>query len=48
MLVKLLGFYRIGCNDPHTGESIRMDVIVMENLLYNRQVSLVSQTLECR
>ncbi|RKP09305.1 hypothetical protein THASP1DRAFT_14465 [Thamnocephalis sphaerospora] len=39
VLTKLFGYYRIGYKDPITGESVRMDVIVMENLFYNRKIS---------
>ncbi|KAI9593810.1 hypothetical protein BDF19DRAFT_446990 [Syncephalis fuscata] len=41
VMAKLFGFYRIGYKDPSTGESMRMDVIVMENLFYNRKISRV-------
>jgi hypothetical protein len=40
-MAKLFGFYRIGYKDPSTGESMRMDVIVMENLFYNRKPARV-------
>lgn len=40
-LTKLFGYYRIGFRNAHTGKSFKMDMVVMENLLYGRQVSKI-------
>jgi hypothetical protein len=41
-LAKILGVYSIGFKNSKTGSSKRMDVVVMENLLYGRNFSQVS------
>ncbi|OZJ06649.1 hypothetical protein BZG36_00277 [Bifiguratus adelaidae] len=41
VLAKIYGFYRIGYKNPATGKSMKMDVLVMENLFYNRKVSKI-------
>ena len=40
-LAKILGAYSIGFKNSKTGSSKRMDVVVMENLLYGRTFSSV-------
>ena len=40
-LAKILGAYSIGFKNSKTGSSKRMDVVVMENLLYGRSFSQV-------
>ena len=40
-LAKILGAYSIGFKNSKTGSSKRMDVVVMENLLYGRNFSRV-------
>jgi 1-phosphatidylinositol-3-phosphate 5-kinase len=42
-LAKILGAYTIGYRNTRTGNSKRLDVIVMENLLYGRKSSKVVQ-----
>lgn len=42
VLAKILGFYSIGYKNSATGKSMRMDVLVMENLFYQRNVKKVS------
>ena len=37
VLVKLFGVYRIGYKSADTGKSRKIDVVVMENLFYNRK-----------
>ncbi|KAJ3413991.1 1-phosphatidylinositol-3-phosphate 5-kinase [Chytridiales sp. JEL 0842] len=39
VLAKILGFYRIAFKNPVTGKSMRMDLLVMENLFYDRKIS---------
>lgn len=41
MLAKVFGFYRIGFKNPVTGKSIRLDVLIMENLFYNRKFTKI-------
>ncbi|KAI8846669.1 hypothetical protein BC829DRAFT_397962 [Chytridium lagenaria] len=41
VLAKIFGFYRIGYKNPATGKSFRMDVVVMENLFYDRKISRI-------
>ncbi|RKP14327.1 hypothetical protein BJ684DRAFT_15339, partial [Piptocephalis cylindrospora] len=41
MLAKVFGFYRIGFKNPVTGKSIRLDVLIMENLFYNRNFTKI-------
>ncbi|GBB85059.1 hypothetical protein RclHR1_11630001 [Rhizophagus clarus] len=41
VLAKIFGFYRIGFRNEHTGKSMKIDVIVMENLFYERKVSKI-------
>lgn len=40
-LAKIFGFYRIGYKNPATGKSMRLDIIVMENLFYERKCSRI-------
>lgn len=42
VLAKIFGFYSIGYKNSATGKSMRMDVLVMENLFYQRNVKKVS------
>jgi len=41
VLAKILGFYQIGSKNPMTGKTMKMDVLVMENLFYNRQTTRI-------
>ncbi|CAG8602955.1 4921_t:CDS:2 [Paraglomus brasilianum] len=41
VLAKIFGFYRIGYKNEHLGKSIKIDVIVMENLFYERKISKI-------
>ncbi|GAN03674.1 conserved hypothetical protein [Mucor ambiguus] len=38
VLAKIFGFYSIGYKNSATGKSMRMDVLVMENLFYQRNI----------
>ncbi|RUS21584.1 hypothetical protein BC937DRAFT_92159 [Endogone sp. FLAS-F59071] len=38
VFTKIFGFYRISCKNPTTGQSWRLDVLVMENLFYQRSI----------
>ncbi|RIA92962.1 hypothetical protein C1645_763745 [Glomus cerebriforme] len=40
-LAKIFGFYRIGFRNEHSGKNTKIDVIVMENLFYERKVSKI-------
>jgi len=41
VLAKILGFYQIGSKNPMTGKTMKMDVLVMENLFYERKTSRI-------
>ncbi|KAJ3019368.1 UNVERIFIED_CONTAM: 1-phosphatidylinositol-3-phosphate 5-kinase [Siphonaria sp. JEL0065] len=41
VLAKLFGFYRIAYKNPATNKSLKMDVLVMENLFFERHVSRI-------
>lgn len=41
MFAKILGAYSIGFRNTKTGNSKRLDVLVMENLLYGHNTSKV-------
>ncbi|KAI8808698.1 hypothetical protein BJ742DRAFT_747937 [Cladochytrium replicatum] len=41
VLAKMLGFYKIGFKNPITGKSVKLDLIVMENLFFNRKISRI-------
>ncbi|OAJ42226.1 hypothetical protein BDEG_25711 [Batrachochytrium dendrobatidis JEL423] len=41
VLAKIFGFYRIGFKNPVTGKTIKMDLLVMENLFYDRSISRI-------
>ncbi|KAK4057967.1 Mitochondrial distribution and morphology protein 12 [Microbotryomycetes sp. JL221] len=41
ILAKIFGFYRLGLRNPTTGKVMRLDVLVMENLFYERHLSQV-------
>ncbi|KAI9482651.1 MAG: hypothetical protein EXX96DRAFT_615661 [Benjaminiella poitrasii] len=41
VLAKIFGFYSIGFKNGTTGKSMRMDVLVMENLFYQRKVKKI-------
>lgn len=47
VLAKIFGFYSIGYKNSATGKSMRMDVLVMENLFYQRNVKKVSLYVFC-
>ncbi len=40
-LVKIFGFYRLGFKNSSTGKSMKMDVMVMENLFYGQQIERI-------
>lgn len=42
VLAKIFGFYTIGYKNSANGKSMQMDVVVMENLFYQRNVKKVS------
>ncbi|KAI8327501.1 hypothetical protein BC941DRAFT_458143 [Chlamydoabsidia padenii] len=41
VLAKIFGFYSIGYKNSNSGKSMRMDVLVMENLFYQRNVKKI-------
>ncbi|KAJ3145592.1 1-phosphatidylinositol-3-phosphate 5-kinase, partial [Irineochytrium annulatum] len=41
VLAKIFGFYRIACKNAVTGKNFKMDVVVMENLFYDRKISRI-------
>eukprot|EP00842_Homolaphlyctis_polyrhiza_P006114 jgi/Hompol1/6503/HPOL_002385-RA len=41
VLAKIFGFYRIGFKNPVTSKTVKMDLLVMENLFYNRNISRI-------
>ncbi|CAO3586991.1 unnamed protein product [Absidia cylindrospora] len=41
VLCKIFGLYRVGYKNMTTGRSIRMDILVMENLFYDRCVQKI-------
>ncbi|CAO3691478.1 unnamed protein product [Umbelopsis ramanniana] len=41
VLAKIFGFYRIGFKNAVTGKSMKMDLLVMENLFYQRNVTKI-------
>ncbi|KAJ2958021.1 hypothetical protein NQZ79_g6344 [Umbelopsis isabellina] len=41
VLAKIFGFYRIGYKNAVTGKSMKMDLLVMENLFYQRNVTKI-------
>lgn len=50
VLAKIFGFYSIGYKNSATGKSMRMDVLIMENLFYQRNVKKVhlsNVSLQC-
>jgi len=40
-LAKIYGIYRFGIKNPNSGKNMRMDVLVMENLFYERKCSKI-------
>ena len=42
VLAKIFGFYTIGYKNSANGKSMRMDVVIMENLFYQRNVKKVN------
>lgn len=42
VLSKIFGFYQIQIRNPMTNKTMKMDVLVMENLFYNRKTTRVS------
>ncbi|WFD19197.1 1-phosphatidylinositol-3-phosphate 5-kinase [Malassezia caprae] len=40
-LTKIFGYFRIGFKNTHTGKGVKMDFVVMENLLYGRHVDKI-------
>lgn len=42
VIAKMLGFYQIMIKNPTTGTEIKWDVLVMENLFYDRKTTRVS------
>ena len=45
LLAKILGIYRIGFKNPQS--SLRQDVLVMENLFYDRKIDKVNSWVSC-
>lgn len=41
VLAKVYGFFKIGYRNATTGRAMRMNVLVMENLFYERRFSKV-------
>ncbi|KAJ3120850.1 1-phosphatidylinositol-3-phosphate 5-kinase [Physocladia obscura] len=41
VLAKTFGFYRIGYKNPTTNKSLKMDVLVMENLFWERNITRI-------
>ncbi|KAI9362452.1 hypothetical protein DFJ73DRAFT_620771 [Zopfochytrium polystomum] len=41
VLAKIFGFYRIGFKNPVTNRTFKIDVLVMENLFYDRSISRI-------
>ena len=41
VMTRLFGFYHIGFKNPTTGASLKIDVLVIENLFYERKISKV-------
>lgn len=41
VLCKIFGVYRVGLKNPTTGTNSKIDMVVMENLLYGRQMAKV-------
>ncbi len=41
VLAKIYGFFKIGYRNAITGRALRMNVLVMENLFYERSFSKV-------
>ncbi|KAI0241530.1 Mitochondrial distribution and morphology protein 12 [Massospora cicadina] len=41
MLAKIFGLYRISIKNVHSGRSMRTDVLIMENLFYERRISRI-------
>ena len=41
LLTKIFGFYKIGFKNAVTGRSVKMDVLVMENLFMDRKISRI-------
>lgn len=44
VLAKIFGLYRIGYKNAATGKSMRMHILVMENLFYQRTPSKVNKS----
>ncbi|XP_033727626.1 1-phosphatidylinositol 3-phosphate 5-kinase-like [Pecten maximus] len=38
-LAKIVGVYRIGFRNTHTNRALKQDLLIMENLFYNRKIS---------
>ena len=43
LLAKIYGVYEIAYRNNATGKTFKQDVLVMENLFYNRKISKVSR-----
>jgi 1-phosphatidylinositol-3-phosphate 5-kinase len=48
VLAKIYGFFKIGYRNAVTGRSMRMNVLIMENLFYDRRFSKVRFDLRTR
>jgi len=46
-IAKMLGFYQIFIKNPLTGTEIKWDILVMENLFYDRKMNRVFQLTRC-
>lgn len=41
VLAKILGVYRIGYRNSHTGRELKQDLLIMENLFYKKKITQV-------
>jgi hypothetical protein len=47
-LAKIYGFFKIGFRNATTGRSLRMNVLIMENLFYERRFDRVSRDVKAK
>ena len=45
-LAKIVGVYRIGFRNQQTNNAMKQDLLVVENLFYNRNISQVGGTID--
>ena len=41
VLAKIFGYYRVTFRNSKTGQSYKLDLLVMENLFYNKNISRI-------